>query len=104
MDAYAYFRNEFVPLAEAKVSIVTHALNYGTGCFEGIRGNWNAEHQQLYLFRPLDHFQRLTRSCGVMKMTISEWCSIGDVCEKSRPMPGRSIRTGIPCRSLVTWV
>jgi branched-chain amino acid aminotransferase len=70
MDAYAFFRNEFVPLAEAKVSIVTHALNYGTGVFEGIRGNWNAEQQQLFLFRPRDHFERLARSCGVMKMTL----------------------------------
>jgi branched-chain amino acid aminotransferase len=72
MDAIAYFRNEFVPLAEAKVSIVTHALNYGTGCFEGIRGNWNAEAEQLYLFRPLEHFQRLQRSSRVMKMTLPE--------------------------------
>src|SRR3954451_9878549 len=72
MDAIAYFRNEFVPLAEAKVSIVTHALNYGTGCFEGIRGNWNAEAEQIYLFRPLEHFQRLQRSSRVMKMTLPE--------------------------------
>src|SRR5579883_1517580 len=70
MEAYAFFRNEFVPLAEAKVSIVTHALNYGTGVFEGIRGNWNAEQDQLYLFRPREHFERLTRSCGVMKMSL----------------------------------
>ena len=70
MEAYAYFRNEFVPLADAKVSIVTHALNYGTGCFEGIRGNWNAEDQQLYLFRMREHYERLTRSCGVMKMKL----------------------------------
>ncbi|HEY7063950.1 MAG TPA: branched-chain amino acid transaminase [Chloroflexota bacterium] len=70
MDAYAFFRNEFVPLAEAKVSIVTHALNYGTGVFEGIRGNWNADQEQLFLFRPREHFERLARSCGVMKMTL----------------------------------
>ncbi len=69
-DAYAFFRNEFVPLAEAKVSIVTHALNYGTGCFEGIRGNWNAEEQQLYLFRVREHYERLARSCRVMKMEL----------------------------------
>lgn len=72
MEAYAYFRNEFTPLAEAKVGIVTHALNYGTGCFEGIRGNWNAEAEQLYLFRLADHFARLQRSCRVMKIGLPD--------------------------------
>jgi branched-chain amino acid aminotransferase len=70
MEPYAFFRNEFVPLAEAKVSIVTHALNYGTGCFEGIRGNWNADHEQLYLFRLRDHFERLARSCRVLRISL----------------------------------
>jgi branched-chain amino acid aminotransferase len=72
MDAYCYFRRQFMPLAEAKVSIVTHALNYGTGCFEGIRGNWNAEQQQLYLFRLRDHFERLARSCRVLKIQLPD--------------------------------
>jgi branched-chain amino acid aminotransferase len=70
MEAYAFFRNEFVPLAEAKVGIVTHALNYGTGCFEGIRGNWNSDEEQLYLFRPAEHFERLARSCRIMKIEL----------------------------------
>lgn len=39
MGSYAYFRKRIVPLEEAKVGIMTHALNYGTGVFEGIRGN-----------------------------------------------------------------
>src|SRR6266851_4860434 len=84
MEAIAYFRNQFVPLAEAKVSIVTHALNYGTGCFEGIRGNWNADAQQLYLFRPREHFERLTRSCGVMKMRLP--CSPAELVELTREL------------------
>ncbi|HLH71745.1 MAG TPA: branched chain amino acid aminotransferase, partial [Chloroflexota bacterium] len=41
MTPQAYFRGQFVPLAEANISIMTHAFNYGTGCFEGIRGYWN---------------------------------------------------------------
>ena len=80
MEPYAFFRNEFVPLAEAKVSIVTHALNYGTGCFEGIRGNWNAEEEQLYLFRLREHYERLARSARVLKMTLprspAELCAL----------------------------
>ncbi len=88
MEPYAFFRNEFVPLAEAKVSIVTHALNYGTGCFEGIRGNWNAEQQQLFLFRPRDHYTRLTRSCGVMKMTLPY--SPDELCALTRELVTRN--------------
>ena len=48
-----------MPLAEAKIGIMTHAFNYGTAVFEGIRANWNSDQQQLYLFRALEHFQRL---------------------------------------------
>ena len=38
MPSYA-LRNEFIPLEDAKVGIMTHALHYGTAVFEGIRGN-----------------------------------------------------------------
>ena len=41
--AYAYFQGRVVPIEEAKISIMTHALHYGTAVFEGIRGNWNAD-------------------------------------------------------------
>ena len=59
------------PLRRAKVSIVTHALNYGTGAAsrESV-ATGTPKHDQLYLFRPREHFERLTRSCGVMKMTL----------------------------------
>src|SRR5205823_64081 len=46
--AWAFFNGEFVPLRDAKVSVLTHAFNYGTGVFEGIRAYWNPEHRQLY--------------------------------------------------------
>jgi len=46
MPQVAFFEKKFVPLSEAKVGIMTHALNYGTACFEGIRGNWNAKEGQ----------------------------------------------------------
>ncbi|MFH2033610.1 MAG: branched chain amino acid aminotransferase, partial [Candidatus Margulisiibacteriota bacterium] len=35
---YAFFNGKIVPFKDAKVSIMTHAFNYGTACFEGIRG------------------------------------------------------------------
>ena len=42
MTRYAYFEGAFVPIEQAKVSIMANAFNYGTGCFEGIRAYWNA--------------------------------------------------------------
>lgn len=80
MPSYAYFQGKFVPLSEAKIGIMTHAFNYGTACFEGIRGNWNADSKQMYIFRLSDHFQRLLRSCRVLKIelphTLDELCKL----------------------------
>ena len=70
MPPYAFFKGEFVPLSEAKVGIMTHALNYGTAVFEGIRGNWNEEEQQIYLFRTKEHYQRLHKSCRILNLTL----------------------------------
>lgn len=67
---YAFFKGEFMPLAEAKIGIMTHAFNYGTAVFEGIRANWNSDQQQLYLFRALEHFQRLRKSAHILMMKI----------------------------------
>ena len=46
---FAYFKGRIVPFAEAKISIMTHAFNYGTGVFEGIRGYWNAGQNQMFI-------------------------------------------------------
>src|SRR5687768_4929856 len=64
-----YFEGKIVPLSEAKIGILTHAFSYGTGCFEGIRAYYNEEHQQLYGFRVLEHYQRLLDSARVLMMT-----------------------------------
>ncbi len=70
MTQYAFFKGEFVPIGEAKVSIMTHALHYGTGCFEGIRAYWNQEEEQLYVFRLAEHYERLHRSCRILFMDL----------------------------------
>jgi len=70
MPQYAYFKGNFVPLAEAKLGVMTHALHYGTACFEGIRGNWNAAKKQVFIFRPYEHYQRLLNSCKVLKIDL----------------------------------
>jgi branched-chain amino acid aminotransferase len=66
----AYLDGAFVPFADAKVSIATHALQYGTGVFEGIRAYWNAAEEQLYVFRLREHFERMTRSCRIVRIGL----------------------------------
>jgi branched-chain amino acid aminotransferase len=67
---YAYFQGKIVPYSEAKVGVLTHGLNYGTAVFGGIRGYWNLEEEQLFIFRPHDHFRRLLNSAKLMAMEI----------------------------------
>ena len=69
---HAYFQGRIVPLEEAKIGVMTHAFNYGTAVFEGIRGNWNAEDGRLYLFRMREHYERLARSCHVLGLEMRE--------------------------------
>jgi len=68
--SYAFFNGDIVPIEEAKISVMTHALNYGTGAFGGIRAYWNDDVQELYVFRPLDHFKRLLNSGKLLLMDL----------------------------------
>ena len=68
--AWAFFNGEFVSLRDAKVSVLTHGFNYGTGVFEGIRAYWNAERQQLYGLHLVQHYRRLHQSCRVMRLDL----------------------------------
>ena len=69
---YAYFQKQIIPLADAKIGIMTHGFNYGTGVFEGIRGNWNADDQTIYLFRVEDHLRRLRESAKIIRLDIAQ--------------------------------
>ncbi len=75
-----YFNGKFVPEEEAVVSVKTHALHYGTGCFEGIRAYYNKEQECLYVFRMEDHYKRLLNSTKTilidLGLTIDELCKI----------------------------
>jgi branched-chain amino acid aminotransferase len=71
-EPYAYFKKQIVPLAEAKIGIMTHAFNYGTGVFEGIRGNWNEEQETIFLFKIDEHIKRLRDSARIVNIEISE--------------------------------
>jgi branched-chain amino acid aminotransferase len=49
---------------------MTHALHYGTGCFEGIRAYWNATQNQLYLLKAEPHYARLRRSAAILRLSV----------------------------------
>jgi branched-chain amino acid aminotransferase len=67
---WAYLDGEFMPVEEARVSVATHALNYGTGCFEGIRGYWNADHGEIHVVKLAEHFRRMARSAHMLRITL----------------------------------
>ena len=77
-EALAFFRGKVVPLPEAKVSVMTHALHYGTAVFEGIRGNWNEEQGQMFIFRMREHYERFLQGCKIMLLDIPY--SADDLC------------------------
>ncbi len=94
-----YFRGNYVPLREAQVGILTHALHYGTGVFEGIRGYWNHAEQQLFLVRPREHFERWKQNCGILRIHVPQ--SAEQLCEITLELARRnSFRTDIYIRPI----
>ena len=67
-EGWAYLAGKFVPVEEATISIATHAFNYGTGCFEGIRGYWNPDHEEIYVVKLREHCRRLVASARLFRM------------------------------------
>ena len=70
MPQFAFFKEQFVPIEDAKISIMTHGFNYGTGCFEGIRAYWNQDEAQLYIFKLIEHYERFLRSSRILLMDL----------------------------------
>jgi branched-chain amino acid aminotransferase len=67
-DLICFFEGQFVPMREAKVSIMTHAFMYGTATFEGIRAYWNADEGVLYGLKIREHVERIRQSCRILLM------------------------------------
>ncbi|HRP70403.1 MAG TPA: aminotransferase class IV, partial [Turneriella sp.] len=63
----AYFEGKFVPLKDANVNIRTHALQYATAFFGGMRGYYNASKKNVYVFRLEDHHRRLRQSAKILR-------------------------------------
>jgi branched-chain amino acid aminotransferase len=72
LPKYAYFKGKVIPYSEAKVGVLTHGLNYGTAVFGGLRAYWNEAEEELFVFRPLDHYRRFLGSTRIMFMQLEQ--------------------------------
>lgn len=69
-NTWVFYQGEFARYHDVKLGLMTHALHYGTGVFEGIRAYWNPKQEQLFLLEPVAHFERMKRSAHVMRMEL----------------------------------
>ena len=77
---WVYLDGEVKRYGDARLGLMTHALHYGTGVFEGIRGYWSPEHEQLFILKLKEHYARMQRSVKVLKLkipiTLDELCQV----------------------------
>jgi branched-chain amino acid aminotransferase len=89
---YAFFDGKIVPIEEAKVSIATHALQYGTGVFGGIRGYLDQDGSTINIFRLHDHFTRFTQSAGLVKIGLPR--DVEGLCELAVELTAKNAPKG----------
>jgi len=65
---YIWFDGEYVPWADAKVHVLSHAMHYGSSVFEGIRCYDTPSGPAV--FRLDEHVARMFRSCKIYRMEI----------------------------------
>ncbi len=94
---WCYHGGEFVRMGETKLSPATHALNYGTGVFEGIRAYWNERKGTLQVLKMREHYERFEKSCRVLHIelphTVDELCEITlEILRRNAPREDTYIR------------
>jgi branched-chain amino acid aminotransferase len=67
---FVCYNGRVVPYSDVKFGVLTHAMNYGTAVFGGLRAYWNEDEKQLFLFRPRDHFRRFLQSASLLCMNL----------------------------------
>ena len=70
VEGMAFHQGNKILLKDAKVGVMTHALHYGTAAFEGIRGNWNSDKNEMVIFRLKEHYERLLRGANILRMNL----------------------------------
>lgn len=81
---YVYFEGKIVPEDEAKISIKTNSLHYGTAIFEGIRAYYDKDTDKMWGLFFKEHYQRLFQNMKVLNMEIEE--SIDDLVEITKEL------------------
>ena len=94
---WCYHDGEIVKLGDVRLSPATHALNYGTGVFEGIRGYWNENRGTLQVLKLREHYERFEKSCRLLRIelpnTIDELCDITlEILRRNAPREDTYIR------------
>ena len=94
---YAFLEGKFVPLEDAKISIMCSGFLYGTAVFEGLRAYWNERQEELYIFRLREHFERMQESMKVMHMSlkysVDELCQLAvELCQRNQPRGDTYVR------------
>ena len=79
---WCYHGGEFVKLGDVRLSPATHALNYGTGVFEGIRAYWNEDRGTLQVLKMREHYERFERSCRMLRIEPAH--SVDELCDITR--------------------
>ena len=69
-ESVVFAQGGFRRYDDARVGLLTHGLNYGTGIFEGIRAYWSEQREQLYVLRMPEHFERMKNNARTLQMHI----------------------------------
>ncbi len=67
---YTYIRGKITKTENAVIPIQAKVIQYGIGCYTGIRANWDAEKKNLYIFRLRDHYDRLKESSKLIGLNF----------------------------------
>jgi branched-chain amino acid aminotransferase len=70
MEPVVYMNGAFRPESQAVLSVRSRALNYGLGCFAGIRGYLTDDATQVHVFRLDRHLRRLELSAHILGLRL----------------------------------
>jgi branched-chain amino acid aminotransferase len=94
---WCYHGGEFVKMGDVRISPATHALNYGTGAFEGIRAYWSESRGTMQVLKMQEHYERFEKSCRFLRIelkhTVDELCEITlEILKRNAPREDTYIR------------
>src|SRR5919112_2009111 len=94
---WAYHGGELVRVGDIRLSPATHALNYGTGVFEGIRAYWSERRGTLQVLKMREHYERFERSCRLLRIdlpnTVDELCDVTlEILKRNAPREDTYVR------------